>query len=243
MILISKIRALIFQIVFWLWGAVCALAMLCCQVFGLTVLVRIKRFWLRTSMVLARLVLGVSYSVKGLEHLPEGPLIIAMKHQSTWDALIPGLIFDNPGYVLKEELLKIPLFGSLLKHWPIIALQRSASTKALKHMMTKTTELFATRQPQLVIYPEGTRSVPGEAGDYKRGIMSMYAASEVAIVPVALNSGVFWGRGFLDFRPGTIELEILPAIPAGLPKAQAFELMVEAIETRSQELVAPYVHS
>ena len=239
--ILSLLRALIFQILFWLWGAVCALAMMVCQVFGFGVLVTLKRFWLRTSMLLARAILGVKFSIKGQDKMPQGAVIIAMKHQSIWDALIPGLIFDNPGYVLKEELLKIPLFGALLKKWPIIALQRSASTKALRYMMEKTQELLASRQPQLVIFPEGTRRLPGAEPDYKRGILSIYEASGVPIVPVALNSGLFWGRGFLDFRPGTIELEILPPIEAGLPKAQAFDLMVEAIETRSQALSAPYL--
>ena len=232
----SVFRALVFQVTFWLWGLFCAVAMLICQVFGFQTLVGLKRLWLRGNMVLARFIVGIRFEISGQENLPKGAAIIAMEHQSAWDALIPGLILSNPGYVLKQELLKVPLFGWLIKRWPVIALDRQASSKAMRTMLTQATQLFETRQPQLVIFPEGTRSKPGEPPVFKRGVALIYQHAQVPIVPVALNSGYYWRKGFLDFRPGTIQLSILPPIPAGLPKMEAFELLSLAITHKSKEL-------
>ena len=231
-----KLRSMAFVAYFLLWGSVLALIMLLCQPFGFSLLKTLKRLWIRGILWGAARFLSLRYKISGLENLPHGPSIIAMKHQSAWDAFIPGLILSNPGYVLKKELLSIPLFGSLLKRWPMVALDRQASTKAMRDLLSQAKTLFQTRKPQLVIFPEGTRTAPGATADYKPGVALLYEALHVPIVPVALNSGLYWGRGWSNFKPGTIELVILPAIEPGLPRSKAFKLMKERIEEKSLAL-------
>lgn len=232
------LRRYIFTALFWLWGALLALAMILTSPLGLRVLNPLKRTWLRGNMALARLVLGIRYRVIGMENLPAGPCIFAMKHQSAWDTFMPGLLLPNPGYVMKQELLNVPLFGWVVQRWPVIALDRQQGRKALRLLVERGKDLMAERAPQLMIFPEGTRRAIGEETSYHIGVAALYEALEVPLVPVALNSGLYWGRGFSNFAPGCITLSILPAIPAGLPKRDLLQRLESEIEAEVARLVA-----
>ncbi len=231
------LRSYLFTSLFWLWGAVLALSMILVSPLGLRALNPLKRLWLKGNMALAHGILGIRYRVIGLENLPKGACIFAMKHQSAWDTFMPGLLLPNPGYVMKQELLNVPLFGWVVQRWPVIALDRQQGRKALRLLVERGKALMADRAPQLMIFPEGTRRAVGETTSYHIGVAALYEALEVPLVPVALNSGLYWGRGFSNFAPGCITLSILPAIPAGLSKRDVLKQLEASIEAEVTRLI------
>jgi len=198
----------------------------------------VARVWSRGWLRAYRWICGVSYRVNGAENVPRtGACIIAMKHQSTWDTFALYAIFDHPVFVLKSELLWIPLFGVALKRLGCIAVKRGTGKAALQSMI-EGARTASSLGRQIVIFPEGTRSRVGAPGDYKSGVSHLYVHLGLPCVPAALNSGSFWPRHSLLRPAGVITVDILPAIPAGLPRRQMFERMTQAIETSSRALAA-----
>ena len=188
----------------------------------------------KTVMFLMKYVAGIKYEVKGLENHPNTPCIIASKHQSAWDTNLFVLLFDCIS-VVKKELTKIPFYGWYLRKWGTVAVDRKRGTKALGDMI-KQAQHFIALGHDIMIFPEGSRTTPGERVEYKRGIAMMYAKLNVPVVPVALNSGCFWPRrGFLKY-PGTITVQFLKPIPPGLSKDEFMIRLVESIENTSLKL-------
>jgi 1-acyl-sn-glycerol-3-phosphate acyltransferase len=158
-----------------------------------------------------------------------------MKHQSTWDTFAMFAIFREPVFVFKSELTWIPFFGWALLRLGCIPVRRGTGKAALDSMIQGTVAACARGQ-QVVVFPEGTRGVVGQPAMYKSGVSHLYQAMGGAIVPVALNSGLFWPRrGFLR-PPGIITLEILPPIPPGMDRKDMQQRLVDDIETASQRL-------
>jgi 1-acyl-sn-glycerol-3-phosphate acyltransferase len=193
-------------------------------------------WWSGTVMTLARVLLGLKYEIRGRENLPPLPFILASKHQSAWDTMIFNILFSNPIYVLKRELYWIPFFGWGLKRTGSIGIDRKAGAKALKGMLGEAKERLDAGLP-IVIFPEGTRTAPGAKKPYQPGVAAIYSQCGVPVVPVALNSGMFWRRREFTKRPGTIVLEFLPAIEPGLDR-RAFQAELEKrIEEGSNRLL------
>ena len=175
--------------------------------------------------------------VRGKENIPAGPILVAGKHQSVWEtfAILPYL--DDPCMVLKRELSWIPFFGWFIFKFRMIRLERSAGSAALRKLMARGVEELAAGR-QIVIMPEGTRQAPDAPPAYKPGAAALYGTLGCACLPFAVNSGLFWPRRkFLRF-PGTIVLEFLPLIPAGLPRKAFQERLQTDIETATAKLVA-----
>jgi 1-acyl-sn-glycerol-3-phosphate acyltransferase len=158
-----------------------------------------------------------------------------MKHQSIWESCAVFAIFSRPIFVLKSELMWIPVFGWVMKRMGCIAIKRGEGRSALLSMIRGGREASARGQ-QIVVFPEGTRSAPGVPASYKSGVSHLYAALQMPCVPVALNSGVLWPRRRFLRPPGLITVKILPAIPAGVPRRQMMDHMILEIETACQPL-------
>lgn len=183
-----------------------------------------------------RLLCGVTYEVRGGDHLPAGGALVASKHQSMFETLAFWRILDDPAIILKKELAYLPFFGWYAMKLKNISVDRSAGAKALRSMLKQARER-AEEGRQVVIFPQGTRLNPGEAETYKPGVAGLYSAMKVACTPVALNSGLFWpGRGFTR-RPGKIVVEFLPAIEPGLSKEDFMRTLEARIETASAALL------
>jgi 1-acyl-sn-glycerol-3-phosphate acyltransferase len=175
--------------------------------------------------------------IRGAGNIPAGACLIASKHQSAWEtfALFPPFAF--PTIILKRELTWIPWFGWGLIKGGMIALDREAGKEALANLIAKTRAALAQGR-QVIVFPEGTRRPVGAEPDYKLGVVQLYANCGVPCVPVALNSGVFWPRRKFLRYPGTVVIEIMPPIPAGLPRAAFFRRLQEDIETATKRIVA-----
>ena len=199
--------------------------------------IRALQVWARSSLWLLRVVAGIRMELRGREHIPQGPALIAGKHQSFWEtfAILPWL--DDPAMVLKKELVYIPWFGWFARKFRMIAVERSAGSAALRNLVRQAEACIADGR-QVVIMPEGTRRAPDDPPAYKPGAAALYATLGVPCVPFALNSGLFWPRRKFLRHPGTIVLEFLPPIPPGLPR-KAFQAALEgAIEPATRSLVA-----
>ena len=152
-------------------------------------------------------IIGLRYVVRGIENIPSTPSIICSKHQSGWETLALQQIFPFQTYVAKKELFRIPFFGWALKMGGAIGIDRKAGAKATKVLLEQ--GLARKREGLwIVIFPEGTRMPVGKRGRYKLGGARMAKMFEMDIVPVALNSGVFWARNAFLKYPGVIEVVI-----------------------------------
>jgi 1-acyl-sn-glycerol-3-phosphate acyltransferase len=195
------------------------------------------RSYARTSLALLRIVCGTRVEWRGLEKLPRGACIVACKHQSAWETFSLYEVLADPTYILKRELMLIPLFGWHMRKAGLIPIDRGAGMAALSRMTTRARgELERGRQ--VVIFPEGTRRTPGAEPSYRPGVAHLYGKAGVTCVPVALNSGVFWPRRSLLRFPGTVLVEVLDPIAPGLD-ARAFLARLQAdLETASAHLLA-----
>ena len=176
------------------------------------------RSWASATVWGLRWIIGARVSFEGLENVPKGGALIAMKHQSTYDTVAPFLFIQNPGYILKKELLKLPVFGIYASRVGI-PIDRAGGTKTMKKMLVDAKKGIEGGQ-QIIIFPEGTRQLPDTPTDIKPGVIFMYNELEVPCVPVALNTGLCWqGSGFTR-RPGRIIFEVLKPIEPGLKRAE-----------------------
>jgi 1-acyl-sn-glycerol-3-phosphate acyltransferase len=191
--------------------------------------------WIDGTLFLLKHVVGIDHRVAGAENLPATPAIFAAKHQSAWETLFLSRYLGFPAFVLKKELLSIPLFGWFLRRSGMIAIDRKAGASALRQMAREATETLAAGR-SILIFPEGTRVAPGESRPYQPGVAALYTQQKVPVVPVALNSGLFWGRRSFIKKPGTIVVEILPPIPPGLDRKAMMKELENRIETAARAL-------
>jgi 1-acyl-sn-glycerol-3-phosphate acyltransferase len=197
----------------------------------------VARWWARTNLKLLKAIVGITLEIRGREHIPQGAALIAVKHQSALEtfALMPEL--PDPAFVLKRELLELPLFGWFLKRIGVIAVNRAAGSKALGDLLVQSQKATALGR-QVVIFPEGTRRPIGAPPDYKSGVALLYKRLNVACVPVAINTGVFWPKNAPVWRRGRAVIEFLEPIPPGLDRHVFERLLRSRIEQASAALVA-----
>ena len=194
------------------------------------------RLWARVVLFLLGGVVGLDHEIRGLDRIPRGACIIAMKHQSAWDTLIPLMLFHDPAAVTKRELLFLPFYGWYAARAGSIGIDRKAGARALRRLIEAARWAAAQGRP-IVIFPEGTRVAPGVRLRYQPGVAALYQALALPLVPAAVNSGYFWGRRSFVKRPGRIVLEFLEPIPPGWPRRQVMTELEQRIETASAALL------
>jgi 1-acyl-sn-glycerol-3-phosphate acyltransferase len=230
------LRSTLFNILFWTWIAVLGLTCIPLALLYPPFAFTVSHIWARVSLLLLRLCCGITYEVKGREHIPAGACLVASKHQSAWDTIIFWNLLAHPVYVLKRELIFLPVFGWYLLMLRSIYIDRKSGSKALKHMLAQARDRVA-RGWSIIIFPEGTRTLPGTDNTYHPGVAALYNHLEVPVVPVALNSGVYWSRNAFVKRPGKITIEFLPPIAPGLRSRDFIHTLRESIETASSKLL------
>lgn len=231
----ATLRSLAFNICFFVWTAAILLAMLPALLLPREATYAVGRLWVRGVFALLAAIVGLRHRMRGLEHRLPGPAIYAVKHQSSWETMVFALLLDQPAYVLKRELSLIPVFGWYLLRAGMIPVDRAGGGAALKRMIAAARDRVAEGRT-LLIFPEGTRTAPGEHRPYHPGVAALYTQLRLPVVPVALNSGLFWRRRSFLKRPGTITLEFLPAIPPGLPRKAFLAELERRLESASDRL-------
>jgi 1-acyl-sn-glycerol-3-phosphate acyltransferase len=228
-------RAVLFNLVFFLSGAVFLSLSLPALLMPRRFTILVGEIWFTFLLSAVRIICGISHEIRGLENVPDAPCIIAAKHQSAWDTFAFLTFFDDAAYVIKQELTRIPVYGWLLIKAAMVPVDRDAGAKALRYMV-KTARSRMADGRHIVIFPEGTRTAPGQRRAYLPGVAALYGQLAVPVVPVALNSGLFWPRRAFLKRPGHIVVEVLPPIPTGLPRREFMEQLQSAIEDASARL-------
>jgi 1-acyl-sn-glycerol-3-phosphate acyltransferase len=230
------LRSLVFNIAFYVNLIVLMILGLPAMFFGRHGVFFMARTWAVSSLWLLEKICGLRVEFRGVERLPEGGYILAAKHQSFLETF--ALVTKTPDFaiILKRQLMFIPVFGLYLSVGGQIGIDRAKGRSALSQINEQAGAVLRAGR-QVYIYPEGTRRAPGDPPMYKHGVAFLYEATGAPCVPVALNTGLFWGRrGFLR-KPGTAVIEFLPVIPGGLRRDEFFEAMRDAIEKGSRRLI------
>ncbi len=230
------LRSLAYVVVFNVFTFVCCLLLLGLLAVPRRWMMAVVEAYMRALKGLERVILGLDYRVVGREHLPDGPCIVAAKHQSLWETMTLHLLVADPSVVLKQELMDLPMWGWYARKAGMIGVRRGGGAPAIRRMVADARAPVAAGRP-LIIFPQGTRTAPGVWRRYRGGVAALYEALDLPVVPLALNAGMFWGRRrFLKF-PGTITLEFLPPIPAGLPTDEMMPALVDRLEAATDALV------
>lgn len=199
-------------------------------------MVRHAERWERGLQWLLRTLVGLDYAVRGADRVPKSGVIFAVKHQSAWDTITAHLLVEDPAIPLKQELTKVPIFGRCLLHAGMIRLDRGHGTQALRSLIDGG-RLAVERGSPIFIFPEGTRTQPGEKSRYHPGVAALYKQLALPVVPVALNSGLYWGRRSFAKRAGTILVEFLEPIEPGLDRKTFMAELEHRIETATARLI------
>ena len=209
-------RSLLFTLIFYPGTLLYVLAVIAVSPFGSTPVRRVVHGWSDFHHWLVRHLLGIRFEWDG--HIPEGPYLIAVKHQAMVETIEALRFARTPVVVMKKELTRIPLFGWVTLRFGVIGVDREAGASALRAMMAKGKQAMAEGRP-IVIFPEGTRVPAGERPALRPGFAGLYRALGLPVVPVALDSGRLWSRGLVK-RPGVIRFKVGETIPAGLKRDQ-----------------------
>jgi 1-acyl-sn-glycerol-3-phosphate acyltransferase len=224
----------------WYYGVTAVMAILFIPLLALPrgILRSGIRLWAKMLIWGMRVIGGVRLEVRGLEHLPVGvPVLLAAKHQSMFDIVPAFAYMPDALFVMKRELMRIPVFGwHNLKHGTIVV-DRQGQAQAMRKMIADARDRFQEPR-QLLIFPEGTRRPPGAEPDYKPGVAGLYRDLDVPCVPVATNTGVHVSSSGIAKSPGVVVYEVLEPIPAGLKRADFMRTLQERIETASNALIA-----
>jgi 1-acyl-sn-glycerol-3-phosphate acyltransferase len=221
----AALRSLLYAALFYPLTVIWVLSGIVASLLGRRPMLAVVLSWVELHHWLARHVLGVQVQVDG--EIPAGLSLIAVKHQSMLETLEMVRLANLPVIVIKKELADIPLFGWMTRRYGVIPVERSAGAKALRALVAAGKEAVATGRP-VIIYPEGTRVRVGERPELRSGFAALYRALGLPVVPVAVDSGRIWGRGFVH-HGGTVTLKVGATIPAGLKR--------DEVETRVHQAI------
>lgn len=236
------LRSTVFNIVMVLWAILYGFAILPSLLLPREKILAYARPWKRSCLWMVRVICGVKYEIRGLENIPQDKraYIVAMKHQSTFETLLAGLIFHDFLIIHKKELTYIPIFGWYLKWANMVSINRAKGQEALEQICSQIREkMFVGDGRPLVIFPEGTRTPVGADRKYKSGIYNIQEEFSLPVYPVALNSGLFWARKAYNKYPGTIVISILPKleVPKDANRKIFMDTLKEIIETETAKIV------
>ena len=234
-VFVQTVRSFFF--ILWMYTSmiVIGLVALPCLFLPVSFSFHIYTFWLRLVFWGARFFCGLTFEVSGQEHIPDGAFLLASKHHSMVDVLFPWLIFTHPALILKKELASLPFFGWYAVKMQNIVIDRKRGMKALKGMVKEACLRISEGRPVL-IFPEGTRTPPGETTGYKPGVSALYQALSVPCLPVVHNAGLFWPAHGIRRNAGIIQIHILPPLPPNLPRKQFMEQLEKRMEDAAQSL-------
>ena len=184
------------------------------------------RTWGFTSLWWLNLICGLRVEFRGEENIPSTGYILASKHQSFLETF--SLITKTPDFaiILKRSLLRIPLFGQYLARTGVIGIDRAKGRTAMQQLVDQAVPILKAGR-QIYIYPEGTRRRPGAPPQYKKGVAILYDETGAPCLPVAVNTGSFWGRDSFLKKPGVAVIEFLPVIPGGMEARGVFPAVAE----------------
>lgn len=236
----NRLRAFAFNLTFFIGTVVFGIAGLPFLLTPRRTAMRFGRFWAQAVLWALKVTVGLDGDIRGRENIPAGACLIAMKHQSMWDTLMLPPLLGDPAVVIKRELQFVPFYGWYATRAGSIFIDRKGGAGALRRMIGDAKRAIAADRP-VVIFPQGTRTAPGSPvsdAPYQPGIAALYRELEVPLVPVAVNSGLYWGRRAFMKRRGRIVAQFLEPIPPGLPRREVMATLEARIEAATAALEA-----
>ncbi len=229
------LRSLLFNVALWCWtagfGLLCSPALLSAKCSR-----PIPFYWIDGSLWLLKHICGLRYEIRGRQYLTAEPTLYIAKHQSALDTLVLWKELGGPAFILKRELLRIPVFGWYLWRVGNIAIDRSDGDNAIRSIGEQAA-YYVKQGRSVLIFPEGTRTPPGQTVRYKtRGILALGADVLPSITPIALNAGLFWARNAFIKRPGVAVFELLDTVPNQQSREQIYDIK-RMIEQASKRLL------
>ena len=233
------IRSALFNI--WFYGTISLFILAACvmALISKPLASPIARSWSRSNVAMLRLICGIRIEVHGWEWIPPGAALIASQHQSALDTVVWFSLLPRSVYVLKQELVRIPVLGWLLIKLGNIAVDRSGGASALRGLLKDGGAALAAGR-QVVIFPEGTRVAAGETGTLHPGVAALASYTGAAVVPVATDSGFCWGRKAFTKRPGVVHVMMRPPLPVGLKRAELLAALQQSWD-QGQQAIAQLV--
>jgi len=214
--MIAFLRSLVFALVFYLGSVPIVLAAMLVGFVAPAAVIPVARLWAGWFALTTRWLLGVRWRIEGA--VPNHAALVAIKHQATYETIMILWLFRAPAAVLKAELLAIPVWGSAARAHGVIPVDRAGSASALRAMLKAGNAAKAADRP-VVIFPEGTRTVPGDAPELRAGLAGLYRALKLPLIPVAVDSGTCWPKGFVK-HAGVVTFVVGEPIPPGLERAE-----------------------
>ena len=200
--------------------------------------------WNFFAIWLAKVLCGIRYQVKGMENLPDAPVILLSKHQSAWETIFLICLMPRPlVYVFKRELIMVPFFGWALGLLRMIPIDRSKGKDAFTAVVAHGRKRLADGL-WIIMFPEGTRTQPGKQGKYKAGGTRLAVETKTPVVPIALNSGECWGKNSFIKKPGLITVSVgKPIAPVDGEDAMALIQKVENWIESEMRVISPHLYT
>jgi 1-acyl-sn-glycerol-3-phosphate acyltransferase len=229
-------RSAAFNLAAGVWTLALVLVAALCLLLPPAAILSVSKIWMAGLQFLLRHLVGLDYEVRGRANMPAGPAIYAFKHQSAWETVVIHLLLPKAAIVLKRELMQIPLFGWCLRRTGMVGIDRAGRTRALRSLVDGARAAFA-RGVSVIIFPEGHRTPPGQHVPYQPGVAALYLQLDRPVVPVAHNSGLFWGRRSFLKRPGRIVVQFLEPIEPGLERKDFMAELRRRLEGAAERLI------
>ena len=235
----TRLRSIIFML--WLYGLIVFFGLFLWPIILISrrACMVMTRLWAKTVLKGLTFICGLKIEIRGLEHMPKTKSLIAAKHLSMLDTIVPLAILPDPCFVYKKSLSYLPFFGWYLVRGRMIAIKREEAAKALKQMLKDASERLKDPR-QLIIFPEGTRAELGVEGVYKPGVAALYRELDCECALIATNSGQFWPAHGIERYAGTVVFEFLPPLPAGLKRGELMTQVKDRLETASNALISEF---
>ncbi len=230
------IRTLIFYLVLTIWTIFMGICCLPYILFPSSFIRKPAKLWIKGIFILLKLICRITYEIKGLENIPEEPVIIVSKHQSAFETFALFYYIDKSFFIHKKQLFYIPIFGQYLYKSNMVSINRLGKASAMRKML-KDVESKLNDGSSIIIFPEGTRKIPGEKPDYKTGFLGIYKIARRKLLPIALNSGTCWPKNDWNIKNGHIIIQFLPTIEPYLRKEEVFTKVKNSIEDATNKLL------
>ena len=194
------------------------------------------KLWIKVIFIFLNKICNIKHKIEGLENIPDESTLIVSKHQSAFETLALFYYLNDCFFVHKKELFFIPIFGQYLFKTNMVAIDRDGGTKSMRKLLDRVQAKLSSGS-SIIIFPEGTRKLPGSKPDYKTGFIGIYNHSKRKILPVAVNSGLCWPKQSWILKKGMITIKFLPLINEGLDKKKLLNEVQNKIEMASNMLL------
>ena len=230
------IRSIFFYVLMCLWTILLGLLCMPYLIVPSHYLNKPIKIWISGIFFLLKYVCNIVHELKGLENIPLNPILVASKHQSAFETFALFYYLPQSIFIHKRQLFFIPIFGQYLKKINMISIDRAGGVSTVR-LMLKQTKIKVSQGYSIIIFPEGTRKIPGAKPNYKPGFVTVYEQIKTKILPVAVNSGKFWPKHSFIKKPGNIIIEFLPLIDSNLPRNQVLMEVQKKIEEATNKII------